>query len=518
MKRIFKNLLVSVMVLMVFTTAFSGCEKNKNQQTEDIADTTSTETTEATTAPIVESNFKSSLLNSDSELPENVPSSVVKFEVGQGSSNSFIFKNWYDNLDFNIPEGNKEYKGEDIPWSKYYNIYTEGNNKYFISGFNKVQIDSDGNISATDQRDLRTESEGYKYYVRDNEQKGYMQTCLSEFNSMLQDCNGVQPDNLEEREIYLETSGTKIPNGNVCVNNIKSSYKVYNMMIPYVAVYDLFPELMSFSVENGNNIVTLHTANGDQKYAINTYGGSYLAIARPDGSSLMIDSFEIYNDNVYLPADIIEYVFGWQVEIYEGFINIITDEKDIVTEDSIIGKLDLVSIPDVIGTKDPMDLEEGTQLTFDEVLPYITEEEYESFTKKVPENPKASQEAIDGLQAWLDAPKYFTVSDWGHISCPSLIPYDEITIDNIDQAFPNLKNSIGTMPYTPFDLIYQGVYDGDPNSKQVAFEAVVEYNINGQNAVKRNTNTDAEQEEYLNALKDRAKRISDAAENFEDVT
>ena len=551
MKKTFKNILVSVVALMVFTTAFSGCGKNNDEQaeativgTDSSYSETAETTTEAivTTAPNPSKDFASNLYSLKGEnLPKGIPSSIVSFYANNGSKDSYLFKNWYDNIDTTVINNGIELTTSESDWKDLYTVYSNDNNRHYIMSGKKPVFLTDDTITPEDRKNLRFE-DGTKVYFRDyNEIRNQYSSSrishkiiacdapdksilysdfVNEFANNLKACGETQPQNLEERNNLNNGKSICGEFPEVYVNNIKITcitYPSYTYLIPYNVVSELFPELMSYGKNSNFNTITLHTANGDQTYVIDFVGSTYMAIVRPDGSRLMIDNFEVMGDDVYLPADILEYTFGWQIEVYEDFVNIVTDQKDLVDADksNLILESSLVDIPDEVGSKYGELLEYETQYTLNEILPYITAEDYESLTTKVPENPKASQEAIDGLQAWKDAPKYFISDEFGYLSNPSLIPYDEITVDNIDQAFPSLYNSIGELPYVPFTRSWE-LY-GPNTSRQDMFDSVMSANLRGSGYNPMNKMTVLEEKQYQEKSDAYAEKLNKIVSELEDV-
>lgn len=223
--------------------------------------------------------------------------------------------------------------------------------------------------------------------------------------------------------------------------------------------------------------VTLYTAAGfvEVTFTLNDDKVNVSYSTGLEGTSLVVgEEYDLNSSTILLTADALERVLGYDVEVYDDFINIVTDNQDLFSSSQIcvVDSYDVEKITDhtkdvQVSDLDPVNpipvskpatqeekdkaAEEAQKKeeTKPEVVGQTQDGKYDltaadivnpdgTYTQDPINNPvvpECIQNRIhDGLNAIME-----------DRSNPSKIPYSEITIENASEAFPYLGFT-GTTP------------------------------------------------------------------------
>ena len=377
---------------------------------------------------------------------------------------SIKYKYWYDNPD--VKETQDKALTENDPGGDNPNgetflglpLYTspEGN-QYIISGRTIVYV-NDGKITKTELDLLRT-STGDKIYVM-SEGIDKIAESVSDFFSRI---DKIQATTIDERKQDVATPEISTEQElEIYVNNLKSEFKTSNGLIPISAIFQTSRSLGDVDMTTpGKVTVSMNTAAGlvDVIFTLDNEAGTAKVTY-----STGLKGTEISQDTDYvntgatlqLTPELVEDLLGYDVETYDDFINIVTDNHDLFSSDNVIDKYDAdkvakgikLSTADVdpanpIPVSKPEPKSEDTKPAED-TKPVTTKKSSDgkydmtdadienpdgTFTQDPEKNPGAPDYIADRVKQNLGA---YSVSK----SNPSKIPYSQITIENAAEAFP----------------------------------------------------------------------------------
>ena len=323
MKETIKKIIVSVMAMASITTFFVGCSGNQESLPPDTSTTVSSSVVETPGIPVATGEF------------------------------SIQFAYWFDSVTeaFTNPfEATGELFLNKIP------IYrdTDGN-ELIVSGRQPIYL-KDKKIAPNDLfRNLRTEATGERVYA-------YLETPAKEisedFEKLLKDTKTTQLQALAER----------ISNDNrlaflddvrydVYVNNMPTdiTYSTADKVIP---IYSILNKLnlawFKGDITNNSAILKLYTGVGTIEIQIEVNDEGLYIWSYPDQIDTGVvngSEFRFTSNGFSLSPEKIQSLLGYDIDVYSGgvnYINIVTDNKDLITPSSDLNIENPMDINDVL--------------------------------------------------------------------------------------------------------------------------------------------------------------------------
>ena len=311
MKQTVKKVIVGIMAMATFTAFFTGC--SGNQPDPDISSSTSTSTS--------------------ADITPGVPISDSEFSVQ--------FAYWYDSIKETFDnkfEATEKKLLDSVP------IYADATgNEFIVSGREALSL-TGGQISPNDlYRNLRKEGTGERYYITLEEPAAEI---ASKFRAILEENNAKAPETYEERrssDNRLTLAGTL--EYKVFLNNIDTGL-TFKLSDNRIEIYpDLFKHQLAWFKGNPTEstaVLRLFTGAGLVNIAISeTPEGIYeWSYQEPGSDTFTKKGYANKNDFAYsegtfsISLDKIQTLLGYDIDVYDTFINIVTDNKDLVGEDS----------------------------------------------------------------------------------------------------------------------------------------------------------------------------------------
>lgn len=414
---------------------------------------------------------------------------------------SIKYKYWYDNQD--VQEAQEQtFKdndpGGDDNGTTFLDlaglpIYTDASgNEYIISGRSIVYLHN-GKISQAEFYRLRDESGNKIYYVTNVDGKGPddVRKGISEYAEPTKTYDERVADN---SKITSPLAGLKI-----YFNNIDTLETVGESGMISISTLTAAPlDIINYGNIEDNSVaglLYLNTAGGNLELTFTrTSAGIEVSYNSLDKKAqLTEDEIVVNNDeSILMTADTIEDILGFDVEVHDDFINIITDSRDIPLAENIIDKscnpgdnVDLEIEVTVDDTKYPIPHSKPQSET-----PKDNKVEEPAETQAKPANNKTPDGKYDladsdiinkdgtytqtefdpsSIPTWSASDR--TAKDWarleskGYESNPSKIPYSEITVENAKDAFPFLGYTgkvpayVEVLPTDDENTIINKVYD-----------------------------------------------------------
>ena len=297
--------------MATFTAFFTGC--SGNQPDPDISSSTSTSTS--------------------ADITPGVPISDSEFSVQ--------FAYWYDSIKETFDnkfEATEKKLLDSVP------IYADATgNEFIVSGREALSL-TGGQISPNDlYRNLRKEGTGERYYITLEEPAAEI---ASKFQAILEENNAKAPETYEERrssDNRLTLAGTM--EYKVFLNNIDTGL-TFKLSDNRIEIYpDLFKHQLAWFKGNPTEstaVLRLFTGAGLVNIAISeTPEGIYeWSYQEPGSVTFTKKGYVNKNDFAYsegtfsISLDKIQTLLGYDIDVYDTFINIVTDNKDLVGEDS----------------------------------------------------------------------------------------------------------------------------------------------------------------------------------------
>lgn len=324
-------------------------------------------------------------------------------------------------------------------------------------------------------------------------------TKVKKFDDYMSTNNLTQAETLEERKERDAAANEKdIPdNLTIYINNLETALQTNNHYISLKDVYDAVDGLGyidTSSLAEGKAAVTIYTAAGfvtvnfeqnDDEIAV-TYS------TKIKGTTLVKDEECIVGpDSIYFVPDALEKVLGYDVEVYDNFINIVTDNHDLFSSANIVSSATVakacdnnydVSIDD-IDPQNPIPESKPGDVQKPDTKP--AETQAKPSNNKTPDGKYTLAESDiinkDGTytQTEFDSSSIptwsrdegFNESDQEYfikrntVSNPSKIPYSDITLENAAEAFPfigytgNFPGYYQILPSDDAEHIAMKVYD-----------------------------------------------------------
>lgn len=314
------------MAMATFTTFFTGC--SSNQPESDISTSTSTSTS--------------------SELLPGTPVSDSQFSVQ--------FEYWYDSIKSTF-DNKFEPTGETL-FSRL-PIYRDNNGKEFIVSGREQFYTSPDSLPVNDMvRRLRKEVTGERYYATLHEPAG---TIAAKFNALLEKDGARAPETYEERV----SSDNKLTLNDsieykVFLNNIDTGL-TYKTSYRQIELYPILAEhQLAWFKNNGDGtaILRLFTGTGNVEIEIAETPEGLLEFTYPDkvehGYANKLE-FGMMATSFGISPDKIQTLLGYDIDVYSTYINIVTDNKDLVDDGCDVDEDQFYALIDAALTKQAED-------------------------------------------------------------------------------------------------------------------------------------------------------------------
>lgn len=312
--------------MATFTTFFTGC--SSNQPESDISTSTSTSTS--------------------SELLSGTPVSDSQFSVQ--------FEYWYDSIKSTF-DNKFEPTGETL-FSRL-PIYRDNNGKEFIVSGREQFYTSPDSLPVNDMvRHLRKEVTGERYYATLREPAG---TIAAKFNALLEKDGARAPETYEERV----SSDNKLTLNDsieykVFLNNIDTGL-TYKTSYRQIELYPILAEhQLAWFKNNGDGtaILRLFTGTGNVEIEIAETPEGLLEFTYPDkvehGYANKLE-FGMMATSFGISPDKIQTLLGYDIDVYSTYINIVTDNKDLVDDGCDVDEDQFYALIDAALTKQAED-------------------------------------------------------------------------------------------------------------------------------------------------------------------
>lgn len=257
---------------------------------------------------------------------------------------------------------------------------TDGN-EYIISGRTQVYL-SHGKMASKDLYAFLRDDEGYRYYTI---LPAPVKDLLDIFGARMLASGKTQAATFEER-VSSNDQLEEINKGleyDVFLNNID----IGNTFSESDSMIDISSILQNYSLGcylADSNTLRLYTACGNVDIEFIETNGTYTLKYSTNETYEYVSTDEVgvSDSRVMMSLDAIQRYLGYQVEVYDNFINIVTDNKDILTDDHSID----LDVATEVSDSNLNDYD--TDKPIDEQLP----EDY----KPADDNPLADAEVYDG--------------------------------------------------------------------------------------------------------------------------
>lgn len=321
-----RKTVVAVSLAALATSFFTGCSQQPTVSDVDLYPPSIT--TEVST-PYTE------------ELTDDI-NPGINDETHDANTFSIKYKYWYDNPDVKETQdkalaeadpGGDNPNGETFLGIHGLPLYTDpSGNQYIISGRTVCYL-ADGKLASKDMYNLlRKTGTGERIYY------GLTQTAEDILSTFLKRSAGKeQPATYEDRKaqdteatlnsvtyaIYvnnIETGMTTTPDGMIEVSSVLPGYGVANYASDEQALYLHTAAVSNLKLEfkTEADTITIEYSTGEKDENINT------------------KEIILAGDMLKMSPEAVEHYLGYDIEVYDDFINIVTDNKDIITPDSIL--------------------------------------------------------------------------------------------------------------------------------------------------------------------------------------
>lgn len=321
-----RKTVVAVSLAALTTSFFAGCSQQPTVSDVDLYPPSIT--TEVST-PYTE------------ELTDDI-NPGINDETHDANTFSIKYKYWYDNPDVKETQdkalaeadpGGDNPNGETFLGIPGLPLYTDpSGNQYIISGRTVCYL-ADGKLASKDMYNLmRKTGTGERIYY------GLTQTAEDILSTFLKRSAGKeQPATYEDRKaqdaeatlnsatyaIYvnnIETGMTTTPDGMIEVSSVLPGYGVANYAPDEQALYLHTAAVSNLKLEfkTEADTITIEYSTGEKDENIST------------------KEIILAGDMLKMSPEAVEHYLGYDIEVYDDFINIVTDNKDIITPDSIL--------------------------------------------------------------------------------------------------------------------------------------------------------------------------------------
>lgn len=321
-----RKTVVAVSLAALTTSFFTGCSQQPTVSDVDLYPPSIT--TEVST-PYTE------------ELTDDI-NPGINDETHDANTFSIKYKYWYDNPDVKETQdkalaeadpGGDNPNGETFLGIPGLPLYTDpSGNQYIISGRTVCYL-ADGKLASKDMYNLlRKTGTGERIYY------GLTQTAEDILSTFLKRSAGKeQPATYEDRKaqdaeatlnsatyaIYvnnIETGMTTTPDGMIEVSSVLPSYGVANYASDEQALYLHTAAVSNLKLEfkTEADTITIEYSTGEKD------------------ENISAKEIILAGDVLKMSPEAVEHYLGYDIEVYDDFINIVTDNKDIITPDSIL--------------------------------------------------------------------------------------------------------------------------------------------------------------------------------------
>ena len=420
------------------------------------------------------------------DIEEGTPSLTDEMTPGINETDtdsfSIKYKYWYDNPEVKEAQEQSLAEANQNPGSltnkNFLNldslpIYTDSEgNEYIISGRTKVYL-VNGKITGSEVLLLRNNL-GRKVYITAMNLADIISKATN-FENYLKENNITQPATLEERQTQDSSANeTKevVGDKQIYVNNITTDYTTSNGMIPVLGIFQGVSGIGSLDMTKHatDNVisVTLYTAAGfvEVTFTTNDDKVNVSYSTGLEGTSLVVgEEYDLNSSTILLTADALERILGYDVEVYDDFINIVTDNQDLFSSSQIcvVDSYDVEKIADHTKDVQVSDLDPVNPIP---VSKPATQEEKDKAAEEAQQKEDAKPEVVgqtsdgkyDLTAADIVNPDGTYTQDpinnpvvpeclnerihegtlLRDYTNPSKIPYSQITLENAAEAFPYL--------------------------------------------------------------------------------
>lgn len=420
------------------------------------------------------------------DIEEGTPSLTDEMTPGINETDtdsfSIKYKYWYDNPEVKEAQEQSLAEANQNPGSltnkNFLNldslpIYTDSEgNEYIISGRTKVYL-VNGKITGSEVLLLRNNL-GRKVYITAMNLADIISKATN-FENYLKENNITQPATLEERQTQDSSANeTKevVGDKQIFVNNITTDYTTSNGMIPVLGIFQGVSGIGSLDMTKHatDNVisVTLYTAAGfvEVTFTTNDDKVNVSYSTGLEGTSLVVgEEYDLNSSTILLTADALERILGYDVEVYDDFINIVTDNQDLFSSSQIcvVDSYDVEKITDHTKDVKVSDLDPVNPIP---VSKPATQEEKDKAAEEAQQKEDAKPEVVgqtsdgkyDLTAADIVNPDGTYTQDpinnpvvpeclnerihegtlLRDYTNPSKIPYSQITLENAAEAFPYL--------------------------------------------------------------------------------
>lgn len=321
-----RKTVVAVSLAALTTSFFAGCSQQPTVSDVDLYPPSIT--TEVST-PYTE------------ELTDDI-NPGINDETHDANTFSIKYKYWYDNPDVKETQdkalaeadpGGDNPNGETFLNLPGLPLYTDpSGNQYIISGRTVCYL-ADGKLASKDMYNLlRKTGTGERIYY------GLTQTAEDILSTFLKRSAGKeQPATYEDRKaqdteatlnsvtyaIYvnnIETGMTTTPDGMIEVSSVLPGYGVANYASDEQALYLHTAAVSNLKLEfkTEADTITIEYSTGEKD------------------ENISAKEIILAGDVLKMSPEAVEHYLGYDIEVYDDFINIVTDNKDIITPDSIL--------------------------------------------------------------------------------------------------------------------------------------------------------------------------------------
>ena len=272
----------------------------------------------------------------------------INDETHDANTFSIKYKYWYDNPDVKETQdkalaeadpGGDNPNGETFLGIPGLPLYTDpSGNQYIISGRTVCYL-ADGKLASKDMyQRLRTTGSGERIYV---DMVDSLVMSVQEFAEKIAKLEKTQPETYNDRLASSDTeetiSGKEYA---VYLNNANtgSTFSSANKWLGVSAMLSGMDVGRTVILDKDTAEVYLFTAAGEVKVTF-TINKDICTVSYSTGEqeqTISSDELNIVDENLFLSLAVIEDYLGYDIEYYDDFINIITDNKDIIKPENVV--------------------------------------------------------------------------------------------------------------------------------------------------------------------------------------
>ena len=295
-------------------------------------------------AAVTTACFVTACGNSDDKTPDVTNSVFGNDEINNAISTttsdtdetptiSMKFKEWYDSQDASDVAGDRKDTGGSI-LNNMFIVYenAEHPDGFIVSGRTIVPL-ADNEIPS-DTHGLRLESTGQRINFLAADKLASLDSTLAEFEAVIDNASKTQLSTIEDRMNLAEDEDDAPANDTpVFFNNYKTNL-VYNEGVDMVALFSEFKDYATVLTSAESFSFDIHTAAGTRTIMFTLKSAEEFEVSYGDeeNSTAIVKAVSTPATSLFLTKGDIEDIFGYQVEIYDGTVNIVTDNKDLFTE------------------------------------------------------------------------------------------------------------------------------------------------------------------------------------------